>query len=357
MDTILTFIIYGLVSGLLFSVLCWVLFSLSVSLLSVLFIIIAVVLLTTLLTVAPFVLVPLLLITPFLIVPICLYFLWQYYPHYIRWIRRTFLEIPRHLFQHYYLDPLYCLPRQSIRANTYYLLLGGIWAAILAVGLIIYQSLHGGFITQWNLSLYYAMRRVRAPAFDAFWVQISLLNSLMMSIFWGIISLYLILKKDSWRAIHWILLGLFIGAVTVGVKYGTAIPRPGGIFSIRDAFPSAHISIHMTLLGGLILLFELNKGSLFWSGWITYALYGIWLSLVAFSRMYLAAHWLTDIIGGILISLISLGLFAVSYYRRVPSPPIRGELLLISLGSLGSLWLMRYILEYEKILSFYMASF
>ncbi len=57
-----------------------------------------------------------------------------------------------------------------------------------------------------------------------------------MTVFWSLISLYLLLKKDIWRAIHWIALGLFLGSIVSGLKFSTAIPRPGAIFPVYDAF-------------------------------------------------------------------------------------------------------------------------
>jgi membrane-associated phospholipid phosphatase len=356
MDTLLTFLTYSMLVGLLFSLPLLILVGISLNLLVILFVIVSLISLATVLIIAPIILIPLLIVIPFLIVPLALYYLWRYYPHYIHWIKYHFFTKPYHLLKTYYLAPLRALPRQEINPNTHFLLLGGVFSMSLATVFLLYHVIQGGSLTAWNSPIYYAMRELRSPSFDAVWVKISLLNSLMMNFFWIIIATHFILKKDIWRFTHWLLLGLFIAVALVSLKYSTGIARPGAIFSIKDAFPSAHVAIHITLLGALLLLIDLQKTAS-WIKWPTYIAYGVWNYLIAFSRLYLAAHWLTDVVAAVLISLTALGLFSLSYYRRLPPPSARGELALVSLGALGSLWILRFVLEYDKILSFYMASF
>ena len=183
------------------------------------------------------------------------------------------------------------------------------------------------------------------------------MNSLVTTIFWLVITAYLIAKKDVWRATHWIILGAFVAMVTSGLKFSTAIPRPGAIFPIQDAFPSAHVVTNMTLFGTLLFFFHLHEGVSSWMRWFAYCLYAIWISLITFSRLYLAAHWLTDIIGAILLSSMSMALFSLSYYQKKAPPPNRRELALITLGAFSAICLVRFVIEYERVLKFYMASF
>jgi undecaprenyl-diphosphatase len=124
--------------------------------------------------------------------------------------------------------------------------------------------------------------------------------------------------------------------LTTLVKTGAALPRPG-VFSESYgsfAFPSGHAS-GITLIMGLAASFVAQENRRH-RRWGVYVLFTLPVLLVTTSRLYLGVHWLTDVIGGILLGLVVCGFTRVSFsrYNRRPVPldPVMIVALLAGLG-------------------------
>ena len=115
-----------------------------------------------------------------------------------------------------------------------------------------------------------------------------------------IIVLLLILAiKKRWRTFfHGIALAGFTGGGIVLFKNLTHIIRPWGITSSPEtfSFPSGHTTFATSFYIGLALMLaeatRLRKKT-----WL-YVLVGSIILAISISRLYLGAHWFTDILGG-----------------------------------------------------------
>lgn len=88
-------------------------------------------------------------------------------------------------------------------------------------------------------------------------------------------------------------------------------PRPIGINLITESgysYPSGHAMVSMSYFGYLIyLIYKSNKSKTMKIFLII--LLSIMIILIGFSRIYLGVHYLSDIIGGFLLSYIYLSLY------------------------------------------------
>ena len=168
----------------------------------------------------------------------------------------------------------------------------------------------------------------------------------------------------AWRR-RWLQLGAFVGAVVTSelcigpLKALIDRPRPPGPLITTDSpsFPSGHaIAASVTALGLVVVLVPAANRRTRWT-----ILAAVFAAVMAMSRTYLGAHWLSDVIAG---ACIGTGLAVVwpaalelARARRLGAPPqvaVRGSkratpwllvtsvvLLSIGLGCVVALHLLR----------------
>lgn len=157
---------------------------------------------------------------------------------------------------------------------------------------------------------------VRSAPVDAVLVSFTLLgDERFLYASFTIFAGALFIQKRPIAALHLVIAGLSTAAITHALKYGFAVPRPEFVYYAPTSFayPSGHSS-GAAILYGLVASFIAQEKAQT-QRWKVYFAFGIPISLIALSRVLLGVHWLSDIIGGILLGLSLCAVTRIFYSR------------------------------------------
>ncbi|MBP7657853.1 MAG: bifunctional DedA family/phosphatase PAP2 family protein, partial [Pseudoxanthomonas sp.] len=125
---------------------------------------------------------------------------------------------------------------------------------------------------------------------------------------------YLCWRKRWMAAGHWLAALAFGLALTAWLGASVDIPKPPSVSS-GFGFPSIAVTMSTIIFGFFAVLIarELPGRTRVWP----YLVSGIVVALIGFARLYLGAHWLSDVIGGMLFGLVWLLVLGIAYRRRM----------------------------------------
>jgi undecaprenyl-diphosphatase len=121
-------------------------------------------------------------------------------------------------------------------------------------------------------------------------------GSVVMFPFVMIVAAYLYVKKHRAATLFW-LMGMALAEILVWAsKFLYARPRPPNALVTTHgySFPSGHAGTAAAVAAGIVLLL-VARGSRHWYYQVLAVVYVV---AVAWSRVYLRAHWLSDVITG-----------------------------------------------------------
>jgi membrane-associated phospholipid phosphatase len=168
-----------------------------------------------------------------------------------------------------------------------------------------------------NNAIFYLFRSLRCPTADEVMLWLTLLGDKKVLIPAAIAILCVLIRQKHWRAAtHGLLLLVLTGGGVVLFKHLVCSVRPWGIVNSPEdfSFPSGHTTLATAFYMGIGLL--LIPTSHFRRKWPLYALIGMLILAISVSRLYLGAHWFTDVLGGWLLSAALLMFTMISYNRH-----------------------------------------
>lgn len=168
-----------------------------------------------------------------------------------------------------------------------------------------------------NLPLFHFLESLRTSHTDNLFIFFTTVayDKFVLCVGFAIAAVFALQK--NWRAcFHLIALIILASGAVFVFKHAYYSPRPIGlaVYNKSSSFPSGHATMGTVLLG--FLAYCCAQYSREGLRWISYTLAGIVIALITFSRIYLGAHWLTDVIGGFLLGMTILLIVIVSYRRR-----------------------------------------
>lgn len=217
-------------------------------------------------------------------------------------------------------NKLLIYPAHPEYPGQWLLALGCLASGILFL-IIFYGVFTHDFVTDWNAAVQYLFRSFRIPVLDHVMVFFTSLGQEKM-LEWLIptMAIFLLLRRYWWAALHWLGLSVLSVGGALAIKHTLYSPRPPGLLngSTDSSFPSGHTVLSISLYGFLTFLI-INATPKAWHKAI-YITATLIISLILLSRLYLGAHWFSDIVGSTFWSLAWLIFFIISYRRRITKP-------------------------------------
>ncbi len=173
--------------------------------------------------------------------------------------------------------------------------------------------------TAWNAFV----AEVWNPVFSAFSHFMNFVGGGWMGVFAVPIAgaVGLVLLRRPWSAAYFLTAEAISAAGVQVLKHVFGRVRPEDILVVSDygSYPSGHVANAATIAVAAVIIFPR-----IWVGIVG----GAWVVLMAFSRTYLHAHWLSDTLGGALIgagaALLVAAAFAVPLARERTAGGVRG---------------------------------
>ncbi len=165
-------------------------------------------------------------------------------------------------------------------------------------------------------AIYRQLQLLRTSWLDDILITVTQLgDTLMVTVITSVVALWLLVRK-SWRtAGYWVLTIISSAVINTSIKAAIVRARPGDMmYSGWSAysFPSGHTTSNIVLYGLLCILvypcIEKRAARI-----VTVCCAMGFALLIAMSRVYLGAHWFSDVLGGILVSTLILCIAGARY--------------------------------------------
>jgi len=121
-----------------------------------------------------------------------------------------------------------------------------------------------------------------------------------------LVAVLLVALRRPWAAAYFLAAEIVSAAIVQVLKHVFGRERPDDIIVVSDfgSFPSGHVANATTIAVALAVIFP--------RVWVVVA-GAVWVLLMAFSRTYLGAHWLSDTAGGALVGAAAALLLAAAF--------------------------------------------
>jgi undecaprenyl-diphosphatase len=190
---------------------------------------------------------------------------------------------------------------------------------LLFATLAYFVTLHP--INKFDVSISKFVQQFNTPVLDKVMIVISAFGNVEIALASLIITAGIFLVNKLKREAIFVSCITFTGIITFVLKRMFGRPRPtADVVTLIDryqnnSFPSGHTLSYIVFFGFLIFLMKkLKSVPKYWR--ITVISIAHFMCVFGpISRIYLGAHWLTDIIGGLLIGLLYLQQL-IWYYKR-----------------------------------------
>jgi membrane protein DedA with SNARE-associated domain/membrane-associated phospholipid phosphatase len=175
-------------------------------------------------------------------------------------------------------------------------------------------------------SLHQVLQHFRTPVGDRVMIAVTELGDPGVALAVIAAVLAWLLWRRAWRdAKYWLAAVVFGELVVATIKAALHVPRPDGFAAAATSysFPSGHASMSTVIYGFLAVL--IAPALLAGWRWLPYAAAALLIGAIAFSRLYLGAHWLADVLAGVGLGSAWVAVLAIARQRHASAgAPIPG---------------------------------
>ncbi|PIQ12575.1 MAG: PA-phosphatase [Hydrogenophilales bacterium CG18_big_fil_WC_8_21_14_2_50_58_12] len=173
---------------------------------------------------------------------------------------------------------------------------------------------------------YHFLQGLRTPFGDAIMIALTELGDAAVTVLVVSAALLWLLAQRAWRPAAYLLAAVgFAAALTVAIKAGLHLPRPTSLYNgiSEFSFPSGHATMSIVSYGFLTVLAARELSARRRLAVLTATV--LLVILIAFSRLYLGAHWLSDVLAGLAFGTAWVALLGIAYLRHpAPAFSVRG---------------------------------
>jgi membrane protein DedA with SNARE-associated domain/membrane-associated phospholipid phosphatase len=207
-------------------------------------------------------------------------------------------------------------------------------------------------------AVYHFLQSLRTPWMDQIFVAVTELGDSFVNIVMACAVLLILLVGRCRRAaVFWTIAVVGILLAVQLLKATIHLPRPVSIYQGASAygFPSGHAANNIVLYGFLAIIMVRQLAAT-WR-WALFSAVVLIAFIIGFSRLYLGAHWLSDVLGGYFIGIGWATLLGIAYLKK-PDKPAPARLLGVAVAVVAVVaggW--HIVRQHDKDLSFYATSY
>ena len=206
-------------------------------------------------------------------------------------------------------------PRHPENHRQLILLVYAVITAVLFLVLAVNVFAHGS-LTSLNESIANLLRSIRTDCVENVMLAFTILGSKYVMLVSATLILLWFCVKKYWRiTVHWLATIVLVSGTVEVIKKLFYSSRPGFLLHgpVTSSFPSGHTCLTVAFVGVLSMFVAQNlkpKGRR-----VLYIAATLMVFLVGFSRLYLTAHWLTDVVSSVLLGITLVLIVTISYRR------------------------------------------
>lgn len=194
------------------------------------------------------------------------------------------------------------------------------------------QDVFAGELLLIDQNVFYFFQSLRTPWSDDIMLAFTELGDSVVAVSVTLLVFFILLLKRCFQTATYWIFAILGGFLFVNfLKWLLHLPRPISLYSGISAygFPSSHASMSIIIYGFLAIL--IAKGLTRTFRWILFASILLFSFFIMLSRLYLGAHWLSDVMGGFLFGLFWTSLVGIIYLKKSTEVPPKKLLAVITI--------------------------